>query len=71
MREDKQKAVHANTLMAKIKRALDDFDDKDGNRDDAYEILLSRVSERAFRKYALERFHLIDPLNPPTAGSAA
>lgn len=69
MREDRQKANYANTLLGEIKRALNKFDDRDGNRDDAYEILLSLVSERAFKKYALNRFHLIDPLNPPTVGS--
>jgi len=69
MREDRQKANYANTLLAEIKRALNKFEDRDGNRDDAYEIILSCVSKRAFEKYALKHFDLIDPLYPPTAGS--
>jgi hypothetical protein len=70
MREDKQKAIYANTLFAEIGRSVQKFIyHRDGNRDDAYEVLLSQVSERAFRNYALEKYHLIDPLNPPTDGS--
>ena len=62
--------VAAETLTARIEKAIQDFIYlKDGNREDAYEILFSKLSERAVRKFAYQKFHLIDPLNPPTDGS--
>ncbi len=70
MREDREKMAAAETLMARIEKAIQDFIyKKDGNREDAYEILFSKLSERAVRKFAYQKFHLIDPLNPPTAGT--
>jgi hypothetical protein len=71
MRIDKSKADLANTFYGLIDELIREFLDRDGNLDDAYEILASHISERAFRKLALEHYHLIDPLNPPTAGSAS
>jgi hypothetical protein len=72
MREDRQKAIAANTLLGTINRAVGDFIyKKDGNRDDAYEVLFSMLSERAVKKLAYEKYNLIDPLNTPTAGTAS
>lgn len=59
MREDMDKADYANSLMAEIGKAVLKFlDIKDGNIEDAYEILASRISERAFVKIAKEKYGL-------------
>jgi hypothetical protein len=64
MREDRDKADAANKLLAEVNEAVLKFLDKrDGNIEDAYEILISRISERAFVKIAKERYGLSgDPL---------
>lgn len=63
MREDKQKAIDAHTLMAEIQAAVSKFiDRKDGNLEDAYEILAAHIGERGFVKIAKSKFGLIDPL---------
>lgn len=65
MREDKQKAIDAHTLSAEIYAAVHKFiDRKDGNLQDAYEILAAHIGERAFVKLAREKYGLSgDPLD--------
>lgn len=50
-------------MIAKFNVAVFEFLDKrEGNIEDAYEIVLSRVSERAFMKIAKEKYGLSDEL---------
>jgi hypothetical protein len=63
MREDMEKADYANNLSALINRAVHKFLSREGHIDDAYEIIASNISERAFRQIARDKYGLIDPLD--------
>jgi hypothetical protein len=62
MREDKSQAETAASFYANLGILVKEYLRREGNLEDAYEILASHISERAFCKLAKEKYGLRDPL---------
>jgi hypothetical protein len=62
MREDKSQAETAASFYANLGILVNEYLKRDGNLDDAFEILASHISERAFCKLAKQKYGLRDPL---------
>lgn len=63
MREDRNKADEARTLNANIGLAMNHFLDRDGNFQDACEILAMHIGEREFMGIAKKLYGMRDVLD--------
>jgi hypothetical protein len=62
MRDDRNKADGARTLNANFGLAMNHFLDRDGNFQDACEIMAEHIGEREFLRIAKTKYGLRDPL---------
>jgi hypothetical protein len=63
MREDMIQANLAANFSANLRWLVNEYLHRDGNLEDAYEILSSHISERGFLKIAKEKFGMRDVLD--------
>jgi hypothetical protein len=60
MWNDSYKVAKAHQLSGDIFRKVNTFLNRGGNLSDAYEILLSQVEEEAFKRFAFEKYNLVE-----------
>ena len=63
MRDHARVAARAKTLNNEIWTSVEKFLARNGNLDDACEILASHIGDKAFRRIAIEKFGFDDPLD--------
>lgn len=69
MWNDSYKVAKAHRLSGDIFTKVDSFLNKGGNIRDAYEILLSQVEEEAFKRFAFEKYNLVEVPAPQSDGT--
>lgn len=60
MWNDSYKVAKAHRLSGDIFEKVDSFLRRGGNIRDAYEILMSQVQEEAFKRFAFEKYNLVE-----------